>query len=50
MSKIERLSDEEIYDRTTILAMKHDLLCVFSILLDHLKKQRHVIQMFRPGK
>ncbi|ESR64554.1 hypothetical protein CICLE_v10010139mg [Citrus x clementina] len=49
MSKIEgRLADEGIYEATSMLVSKHDLLHVFFTLPYHLKK-RYVIQMLRCG-
>ena len=44
MSKIKSFGDTKIHGRTSMLASKHDLLIVFFILLDHLKKG-YVIQM-----
>lgn len=44
MSRIEGLADEEIYDATSTLASKHDLLYMFFTLPHHHKKG-YVIQM-----
>lgn len=48
MMTIEGLTEEEMYDATTMLAMKHDLLHVFFVMLDHHSK-RYIFQMLRHG-
>ena len=44
MSKIEGLGNEEIYNATSMLASKHDLIRVFFTFPDHVKKG-YIIQM-----
>lgn len=46
MSKIEGLDNIKIYDATSSLALKYNLLCMFFSLPDHLKKKKMSFKRF----
>lgn len=48
MTTIEGLTEDEMYDSTTMMTTKHDLLRVFFTMPNHHRK-RYILQMLRHG-